>query len=174
MCMKNVNMNVVFCDIISNSDSSSISLGGIGKKFSVVVEENVKKISQLPMVIFVSATQSKKKEVVNKLDPNVEFAFAFKYEVKVRLTETISGDFQDLGGFELDPSQSFDSDGLCKNTFNYTQLCLFSDVVLHTPQENRQRYVIKLLIRRKDEARSSDAGWIVQTIRPLELYHNNM
>ena len=174
MCMKNLNMNIVFCDIVSNPDNSSISLGGIGKVFSFVVENNVKKISQLPMVIFVSATQSKNPEIIDKLNPNTDFIFSNQYEVKVRLTETISGDFQDLGEFEIDPSKSYDANGLCKSTFNYTQLCLFSDVVLHNIEKSKQRYVIKLLIRQKNRNKTTDDRWIVQTIHPLQLCQSDI
>lgn len=170
MCMKNINMNAVFCDIVSDPDNLSLSLGDIGKHFYIVNEDTQREISQLSMAIFISATQSKDADIIQKIDPDQVFDFREKYEIKIRLTETISGSFKDLDKFIITPSSSSDSEGLCKNTFNCTRLCLYQNVLLPSSQE-REKFVIKLLIRRFIESRTQDDNWIVQSIHPIE-FHN--
>lgn len=163
MCMRNVNLNAVFCDIISSPDTSSISLGNIRKKFHISSEDNKRLISQISLAIFISATQTKDKEALEKVNPDLTFVFQEKYEIKIRLTETISGIFKDLNVFSVEPSNFADSIGLCRDTFNHIQLCLKNDVVLPEKSE-RERFVIKLLIRRYQEQRNQDDGWMDRSI----------
>ena len=163
MCMKNLNMNVVFCDVVAKQDGSSISLGDVvTKKFFISTENSIRKISQLSLAAFITATQAKEPQSVN---PDVVFSFDEKYEVRVRLTETYSGEFKDLASFTIEPSTSFDSEGLCRNVFTHTHLCLFSSVVLPEKRE-KERFVIKLVIRR---CGAENPNWAVQTIAPLSF-----
>ena len=166
MCMKNVNLNAVFCDIISNADIPSISLANIRKKFNIINENDKRVVSQISMAIFIAATQSKDPTIINAINPNLVFSFKEKYEIKVRLTETISGAFKDLSTFVIDPSTTEDSHGLCRSTFNHIQLCLASDISLPDRKE-KEKFVVKLLIRRFDEFRSKDDGWNIQSIIPI-------
>lgn len=166
MCMKNLNMNAVFCDVIAKQDGSSISLGNIvAKKYYVSTEETIRKISQLSLAVFITATQAKEHREV---DPNIVFSFEKKYEVRVRLTETYSGEFRDLTSFIIDPSTSSDSEGLCRNVFQYTRVCLFSNVAL-TEKREKERFVIKLVIRCCD---SETENWTVQSIFPIKFENN--
>ena len=119
------------------------------------------------MAIFVAATQSKDDEIVETLNPDKVFKFNEKYEFQIRLTETISGVFKDLGSFEINPAEGAISDGICRHTFNYTHLGIYQDVSLPN-QNERERFVIKVLIRRKIE-NPQDGGWIVQSVNPIKL-----
>ena len=136
MCMKNINTNIVFCDIISNENNRNISLGNVvNKKFHISSNNIERKITQLSMAIFVSATQTKNSQALSKMDSSSVFLFDQKYDVKIRLTETISGDFTDLGEFVLEPGATYESDGLCRSVFSYSHFCLFSDIVLPPKKE---------------------------------------
>ncbi len=168
MCMKNVNTNVVFCDIVSNPNNLNVSLGNIGKKFHIFCENDQRKISQISMAVFISATESKNKQFLTSVNPDLVFVFKEIYEFKIRLTETISGSFKDLETFLIEPSKQSDSEGLCRDTFNYTQLCMFSDILL-PKDEDKERFVIKMLIRHYDENRTKDEDWVVQSIHPIEF-----
>ena len=163
MCMKNLNVNAVFADIIANQKGSSVSLGDIvTKKFYLTTEEDKRKISQLSLAVFVTATQAK---TPKKIDPDTVFSFDEKYEIRVRLTETYSGEFRDLTSFVLEPSTSYEAEGLCRNVFQYTLLCIFSDVELPELRE-KERFVIKILVRRCE---SDKKNWSVQSISPIRF-----
>lgn len=164
--MKNLNMNAVFGDVIASQDGSSISLGDIvTKKFFISKEDGNRKISQLSLSVFITATQAKSPK---DIDPDVVFSFNEKYEVRVRLTETYSGEFKDLTAFIIDPSTSFDAEGLCRLVFQHVRLCVFSNVSLPETRE-RERFVIKLVIRR---CGSENDEWIVQSISPIKFENN--
>ena len=172
MCMKNINIIPTFCDVISNNDDSTISLGNIGKRFRITTTNEGRLISQLSMSIFFSAMQSKNEQVLEQINSNETFDFRETYEIKIRLTETISGSFKDLDTFKLNALQNADSEHLCMSTFNCVRLCLYNNISL--PEINNiERFVIKILIKKFDENKSDDENdkWIVQTIAPI-LFNN--
>ena len=110
MCMKNVNTNIVFADIAASSNQTELSLQNIGKKFFIVEDE--RKITSLSFALFVSATEDKdaptsdvEHEETN-LDEKSVFKFYKEYELRIRLTETISGDFMDLTKIKFKPSDA--------------------------------------------------------------------
>ena len=167
MCMKNVNLIALFGDVVCSDNS--VLLGDIlSKKFYCKMIDDKRFVSQISMSVLIAATQTKDEKAAANLDPDLVFAFNHQYEIRVRLTETISGAFKDLDTFTLDPSQNADSEGLCRKTFNHTRLCVFPNVDL-PPKNARERFVIKLLIRRVDPNRVTDDGWVVQSIHPLDL-----
>ncbi len=163
MCMKNVNLNAVSCNIVIDNEYSQVSLANIGKKITIAVTEIKREIAQLSLAVFISAVQSKDPNIVASIDPDTTFAFKEKYQIRIRLTETISERFKDLETFVIDPSSSVDSSHLCKDTYNHTRLGLYHDIVL-PPVSEKERFVVKLLIRRYDESREQDVDWIVQSI----------
>jgi len=165
MCMKNVNVNAIFSDILLNQEDNTLSLLNIGKPLRLLEENDARKITQLSMAVIVSATQSRSSFASKDINPDEIFSFHDKYELMIRLTETISGKFKDVGGFEIDPAQNDIHEGICRHTFNYTHLGLYKDISL--PEKNsNERFVIKLLIRRKMEA-GQENDWVVQTVIPL-------
>ena len=168
MCMKNINVNVVFADIQSNQEDGNISLLNIGKPFRCLCDNGTRKIPQLSATVFVAATQSKDQEIVKTYNPGKVFVFSEKYELKIRLAETVSGVFKDLGHFEIDPEKGDVSEGICRHTFNYTHLGIYQDISL-PDQGEREKFVIKILIRRKIENRTADGGWVVQSVVPVNL-----
>ncbi len=143
--MKNVNLNAVSCNIVIDNERSQVSLADIDKKITVTTTETKRKIAQLSLAVFISAVQSKDPNIVTLIDPNTTFAFNEKYQIKIRLTETISGMFNDLETFILDPTSSADSSSLCQDTYNHIRLGLYHDIVL-PPASEQERFVIKLLI----------------------------
>jgi hypothetical protein len=170
--MKNVNINCVFGDIITTGVDSEFSLCNIGKRFCISrQDDNRRVISQLSMVVFISATQTKDEEKIKNINPEIEFFFNEDYEIKIRLTETFSGDFTDLFDFVIVPSKHAMNDGLCKSTFNYKQLCVKTNVELPC-EKQKEKYVIKILIRHKTNLEKSNE-WTVQTIVPLELCNDD-
>lgn len=165
MCMKNINVNTIFADIVTNPENGQVSLLNIGKPCRVTKEEGTRKIPQLSVAIFVGATQSKDEDVIEAINPDAVFSFRDKYELIVRLTETVSGAFKDLGRFEIDPESGDVYEGICRHTFNYTHLGIYQDISL--PEEKEyERFVIKINIRRKIDNRQTE-GWIVQTVVPI-------
>ncbi len=167
MCMKNVNLNGVFCDIIPSKVKNAISLGNIEQKAIFSTNSVDGKISQMSMTIFVSATETKDplKLVV---DPNNVFSFQQRYEVRVRLTEVSTGDFKDVGGFILDPIKNGEEKGYCRKVFNQIQLCIFENIDLPKYKEG-EHFVVKLLIRAYDEENSEKFVWNVQAIYPIQI-----
>ena len=161
--MKNINMTAVFCDIIANQDSPDISLGNIGNKhFYITIENGTRKISQLSLAVFLNATQAKNAKANN---PDNFFSFENEYEIRIRLTETFSGEFKDLTSFVVKPANGHETEGLCRCVFQYTHLCMISDISLPEKRE-KERFVIKLVIRRCD---SENENWIVQSISPIKF-----
>lgn len=163
MCMKNLNMTAVFCDIIANHDNPDVSLGDIGnKRFFITTENEVRKISQLSLAVFINATQAKG---IKTADPDSVFSFEDEYEIRVRLTETYSGEFKDLTSFVVKPSDRVDAEGLCRCVFQHTHLCIFSNVALPEKRE-KERFVIKLVVRR---CGAENDSWAVQSIFPIKF-----
>ncbi len=169
MCMKNININVVLCDVIPNQDKTSISLGDIvSKKFHITVDENYRRLSQLSMAIFISATQTKDEDKIRLIDPDTTISFDHTYEVRVRLSEISTNSYMDLDHFIFEPSKLKRPCALDVDAVGYAKVLIRNDIVL--PKENNEeRFVIKILIRKQETERSFDSGWIVQTIQPIEF-----
>lgn len=66
MCMKNINVNPVFADILSNQEDQSISLLNIGKSFRCIVEDKVRRIPLISMAVVIAATQSKERDKIGR------------------------------------------------------------------------------------------------------------
>lgn len=168
MCMKNVNLNPVFCDMIPNQDGSDIALANfVGKQFKIQEENSRRFLPQVSLALFVSATQTENPEDAARINPDITFSFEHNYDIKIRLTETISGSFMDLDEFLLEPAKHSISANLCRKTLNHTRLCVFTDIVLPEAKEN-ECFVIKALIRRHAQE-SNNESWAVQAIVPLKV-----
>ena len=169
MCINNLNVNVAFIDNISrgpNNIPQSVCLLPNDSFISVRTNDaGERTIPELSLAVFVSATQTKNEESVAKIDSNKTFSFAATYECRIRLTETKSGDFIDLGDFEISPANADISQGICRHTFNCTYVGTCVDVPLPSKTDS-EKFAIKALIRRKQE-NAEEADWIVQTIFPF-------
>lgn len=166
MCMRNINTNIIFADITTNQEGTIYSLENIGKKFHILSEDNDKKIVSMSMALLISASEEKNNNSV--FDESI-FSFENNYELRVRLTETYSGDFKDLAKIELEPQKTAVSSGLCKTTFNHTQLCFFERIELPSRLGSKEKYVIKVVVRAKDE-NNTDRKWFVQSVHPIEFF----
>lgn len=168
MCIRNVNITPVFCDLIPNQDGSNLFMSNfVGKQYSVNNEDGIRRISQISLALFISATQTKDPIAAQQIDPDVTFSFSQTYDIRIRLTETISGAFADLADFIFEPEKSAIENALCRKTLNYTRLCVINDLKL-PDQKERECFVVKVLIRRHDDG-ASDKRWAVQAILPLNL-----
>ena len=168
MCMKNVNLNLVFCDMIPNQDGSDIALANfVGKQFKIQEENGRRVLPQVSLTLFVSATQTKDPDEAARINPDITFSFENDYDIKVRLTETISGSFMDLDSFLLEPAKHSISANLCRKTLNHTRLCVFQNIVLPEEKDN-ECFVIKALIRRHTQECNNES-WAVQAIVPLKI-----
>ncbi len=166
MCMKNININVVFSDI-QIGDDQMLSLFNVGKPVRVQHDDSIRKITQLSMAAFISATQSKDPKIIAKLNPDEVFTFSHKYELLIRLTETTSGKFKDIGHLDLDPATNDIHEGICRHTFNLTHLGIYQDISLPERKDD-EKFVIKILIRRKTDG-IQEKNWVVQTVVPFSL-----
>ena len=166
--MKNINLNGVFCDIIPNADNDGVSLGNVGKKFLILNSTTEREISQMSMAVFISATETKDDSKLINVDADNVFSFKEKYELRVRLTETSTGNFKDLGRLILDPLKFCESKGYCRKVFNHTHLFVFTDIKLPEYKKD-EHFVVKLLIRRLDESNPDCLTWIVQSIHPIKM-----
>lgn len=167
MCMRNINTNVVFADIVPNENGNGIfSLQNVGKKFTVVEQDGKKKITTLSMALLISASEEKNNE--HESDETT-FTFDKNYEVRVRLTETYSGSFIDLATIIVEPSKTVVERGICKKSFNHTQLCYFKDISLPPDEKNQNKYVVKIVLRATDSLANGDGKFFVQSIHPVDF-----
>lgn len=170
MCMQNVNMNPVFCDVIPTADVTNLSLGNVNnKRFRVIEENGTRKIAQISLALFVSATQTKNSEDIERINPNTTFSMNSLYDVNIRLTETVSGKFMDLEEYLFDPSKYAVSECLCRTTLNHTKLFVFQDIELPQRQA-KECFAIKVLIRCHNNSEIADKRWTVQAILPLKEF----
>lgn len=160
MCMKNINITAVpFTGF--TGDLSSGNFCGMGGNV-YVNEENKASIH-----LFVSVIASENKGVPPLADEtkyNTCF-FQESYEICIRLTESITGQFLDLGIIYFNPQSYLQEGHYCKNIAILNQACLFRDIELYkNPFNDNTAYVVKMLIRHKD---SQD--WTVQSLTPLKF-----
>lgn len=170
MCMKNVNTNIVFADIAANSNQTELSLQNIGKKFYIIEEE--RKITSLSFALFISASEEKDAPTSDSeceakgLEDKSIFKFYKEYELRIRLTETISGDFMDLTELRFKPKDTAVERGICKKTFNYSKFFRFDNIKLPERKE-KENFVIKVILRESIEENKNQ--WSVQSIHPIEF-----
>lgn len=174
MCMKNINIIPTFCDVMARSEDATISLGNIGKHFRIEITNDGRVIPQLSMSIFFSALQTKNELSLQELNPEESFDFRKNYDIKIRLTETISGVFKDLDTFQISAAENADTKHLCMSTFNYTELRVYNNISLpdSIPDNNTpEKFVIKILIKlhKEDSTNTANDKWIVQAIVPISF-----
>lgn len=167
MCIKNINMNVAFVDVIPDEKKDFVVYFNPVKKFKISETNNIRELSLSSLAVLVSATQSKRIDT-STLNPDETIVFSQKYEIKIRLTEPITGSFKDLATFDIEPSKNVVSDGICKDSFQYVHIHMNATEEL-PPKQEKENFVIKLLIRRFIDEYTEDDRWIVQTIVPLQV-----
>lgn len=167
MCMKNVNLTVTYADIIGNKEDNTISLLNINKSFPITYDdENNRIIEKLTMALFINAVETKDKKSLKNADPRTKMIFSNNYRFGLRLTESHSGNFTDLGEFSLRPNDTVITDATCCDIFKHTRLCVFDNIEL-PPKHADEFFVIKLLIKPISDEETNDGDWIVQTVCPI-------
>lgn len=166
--MKNVNLTVTYADVIGNKEENTISLLNINKSFPITYDdENNRIIEKLTMALFINAVETKDKNSLNDTDPRAKMIFSKNYRFGLRLTESHTGAFTDLGEFSLCPKDTVITDATCCDIFKHTRLCVFDNIKL--PKKNvNEFFVIKLLIKPILDEETND-DWIVQTVCPISL-----
>lgn len=169
MCMKNVNLTVTYADVIGNKEENTISLLNINKSFPVTYnDENNRIIEKLTMALFINAVETKDKKNLKNADPRAKMIFSKNYSFALRLTESHSGAFTDLGEFSLCPNDTVITDATCCDIFKHTRLCVFDNIKLPEKHIN-EFFVIKLLIKPISDEETNDGDWIVQSVCPISF-----
>ena len=171
MCMKNVNLTITTADILGNSDNKLITLGNIDKTYNYKIEGYNRVVdSPISLVMFMQAVQSKDEKQVATINPDEKLMFSEKYSIKIRLTESKSGKAIDLDEFVLYPEDTAFKDCVCCDTFKYTRLCVFDNVIL-PPKKDDEFFVVKILIKHLTGESGIDMQkpWIVQTVYPISF-----
>ena len=63
MCIKNINMNVAFVDVIPDEKKDFVVYFNPVKKFKISETNNIRELSLSSLAVLVSATQSKRIEI---------------------------------------------------------------------------------------------------------------
>ena len=170
--MKNVNTDIIlFDDIFPNKSDGKIDLMGITKGIPAVhtekVEEGLLRIPKLNILFSISATEEtdENKKPLHDDDetPANTFYMDQQYQILLRVTETSSGRFADLGTLDINPSQNRIS--LCRRIYHQKGLYQFQDVPVAAPPDGKDLCALKVLIQRKDAC----GKWIVQSMHPIRL-----
>lgn len=173
MCMKNINTDIVlFDDALPNKDNErNIDLLGAAKGVPAVhakkVEEGLLRIPRLDILFSISATE----EIDEDSRPdhgkgeNAENTFYMdeQYSVRLRVTETDSGQFVDLDTFNINPSQ--DMIFLSCRIYNQKGIYQYKNVPVAIPPNGSDLCALKVLIKNQN----APGKWIVQSMHPIRL-----
>ena len=167
--MKNVNMTVTYGDLIGNKPDNSISILNMDKPFLVKYDENGKRsVEKITMALFINAVETKDKKSLENANPRDKMIFSERYSFVLRLTESNSGNFTDLGDFSLCPNDNVITDAKCCDIFKHTRLCIFDNITLPPKIEN-EFFVIKLLIKPTSSEELAGKDWIIQSVIPISF-----
>lgn len=158
--MRNINITAIpFTGAVG--DLSSGNLLGVGGNIYVNRENK----ASIHLLVNISASEDKSgSHFAGETKYNTCF-FEDQYEICIRLTESITGQFLDLGSILFSPQNYLQNGHFCKKIATLNQACLFRDVELYkNPFEDNTAYVIKMLVRHRE---SKD--WIVQSLVPLNF-----
>ncbi len=185
MCMKNVNLTAMTADILVNESNGDISLANIDHPVLVTIKNNKRTLSSFTFAVFMQAIEGKNKsdftvgENINQDQFNIlaseKLIFSERYAIKIRLTESKSGKVMDLDEFELCPNDSVFRQCICCDTFKYTRLCAYNDIVLPDKVKDDEFFVVKILIKHLPtvETENSAKDWTVQAVYPIVLQEND-
>lgn len=177
MCMKNINTDVVFFDTIEYfSDSEKLNLCSAYLKYPTILAQSTENegelvIPKLSVLLSINATErivdGKVKHFSDETNDNT-FFFDDEYELRLRVTETQSGRFVDLGDVFISPKEKGSYVQLDRNIYNKKIVCCFSNVRVSKPGKCLDSCVLKILVRRKVESEEPNK-WYVQSSHPMIL-----
>lgn len=171
MCMKNVNLTIITADILGNRDTKSVSLGNIDKPYYYeIVNGKRMVVGTFSFALFMQAIQTKANDSLSNINPDEKLLFSEKYSIKIRLTESKSGNAIDLDEFILCPNDIAFSECVCCDTFKYTRVCVYNNVILPLKKDN-EFFVVKILIKHltDDAEKDNQKPWTVQTVYPVSI-----
>lgn len=175
MCMNNINTNVVFFNGINNS-SEQLDLLNVCKGIPKVKarrslnDNNVLIIDNLSFVLSINANEKLDLKDEKNSNPLNTFVFNEDYEIVCRLTETTSGDFMDLGHFDVSPTKESEYlNKLCRNIYSRNFICSFDNARVKVPPTDKNLCVLKINIRHKAKGTEKENTWIIQSLHPIEL-----
>lgn len=178
MCIKNVNTDVVFFVDAPTLNENEQAFFRICKDEPVVNAKKVNeegncsvlKIPQINFLLSINATEKTKDGKAIHSDKETKYNtlfFDYKYEIRLRITETASGRFVDLDTFVMKPQEEHIH--LCRNIFSYRKTCQYNNILVATPPKGKNKCVLKVLIRCAPECGKDEGAWIVQSIHPIQL-----
>lgn len=175
MCMKNVNTDAILFENISGDVERNgiIDLLGVNKAIPSVYAEKIDDtLLRIPALrVFFSLCAIEKKHTINDSsqspDEDNVFHMDREYRVRLRITETSSGDFFDLDTIDVDPRNK--SIGLCNNIFTMRGAYQYTNVLVRKPGTGKDLCVLKVLIQRSNDK----DNWIVQSMHPIRLVVND-
>lgn len=169
--MKNVNLTIISADILGNRDTKSVSLGNIDRPYYYEMVDGKRIIvGTFSFALFMQAIQTKEKDSLSDINPDEKLLFSEKYSIKIRLTESKSGNAIDLDEFILCPNDIAFNECVCCDTFKYTRVFVYNNIVL-PPKKDNEFFVVKILIKHlKDNSENDNQRqWTVQTVYPVSL-----
>ena len=169
--MKNLNTDVIFfsgVDTTKESLGSVVNVYGMSKETPSVpvtsVGESLWGIQTLSFMLLVNASERKKDPTHDSGDtPENTVFFNREYEVCLRLTEPISGQFVDLGSYKFTPQK--EQVILCRKTYSKKINCQYQQISVAKPDRDNPLCVLKVLVRLS----GSNSSWIVQSIHPIRM-----
>lgn len=169
MCMKNLNTDVVFFKNVSVSgfESDNINLYDAVKTIPVVeVKANDDKtwiIPQISLMLSINALNDVQNEEIDENTIN----FGKTYAIRIRVTETSSGQCVDLGQVYIHPVE--EKITLCKHIYTKKFVCRFNDIIVTIPPQGKDLCVFKVLVQEVIDGKLSDDKWVAQSMHPVRL-----
>ena len=181
--MKNLNTDIVF---FTSADTpllcdNAINFIDVALKYPLIPaiqqesESGILIIPQLTFMLSINALERLSSNDSNlaqtsgeeKVNLENKIFFDLEYELCLRLSETKSGKFVDLGKDIFTPKER--SINFCRKVFSSKTLYQFYNINVVRPPLDKFYCVLKVLIRRA----GSDSKWTVQSIHPIELRLDN-
>lgn len=171
MCMKNLNTDVIFfsgADTPKESPGSVVNIYGMSKETPSVpvtsLGESLWGIQTLSFMLLVNASERRKDPTHDKGDtPENTVFFNREYEVCLRLTEPISGQFVDLDSYRFMPQK--EQVVLCRKIYSKKINCQYRQISVAKPNGDDPLCVLKVLVR----LAGANSSWIVQSVHPIRM-----
>lgn len=177
MCMKNISTDIVFFGDLSAARTDNddfFNLYNVAKEIPCVdVRPNDEKtwlIPRISLMLSVNAIKNINRSGDEGKDKCTDSGIDFnkKYVLRIRVTETTSGQCVDIGQLVFSPTDGQIT--LCKHIYAKRFLCKFDDIVVTIPPEGKDLCVFKVILQEFKEGEPLDEDkWVVQSIHPVKM-----
>lgn len=174
MCMKNVNTDVTFFTTANISNNPNIINLIEAKKdvptlLAKKIDNHTLVIPELNFLLSINANERSGNNPHETIDtPENTLFFNETYRIRLRITETSSGNFLDLSTQIIEPSK--ENINLCRKLFFKKITCNYQNICVTAPPENKDLCVLKVLIQHvSKDPNLQSSEWIVQSIHPMRL-----